>query len=349
VRTSEGSGAVVLAAYQPNPALFAVQLRSIRDQTRSDFRCLVGADGGQAEVRTLVDGAVGDDPRFEVIGWDDNLGFYLNFERLLRMVPDDVAWVALSDQDDRWYPDKLERLVPLLDDAMLATGQARVISAPGGETLLDRTRRRVVPATDLIFENQVTGALSVIRRELLETALPFPRLHTVTQLHDHWLALCAVTVGEYGVLDDVVQDYVQHGGNLVGDRGQRHPRSPRKLWHLITSLADEYEGAHDVASCLRACQVLSFGWRREMTRTLRDRVFSGTAEIASTWALFARPGAGTTGRLLTHACRSPNVQASVAATFVAGTPGEVLLACGWDSRGHRKSHDHARTLRKSRP
>ncbi len=214
---SDGHGVIVLAAYRPNPELFAVQLQSIRHQSRGDFRCLVGADGGQEEVRRLVEETVGDDPRFEVVGWDDNLGFYLNFERLLALVPDDVAWVALSDQDDRWHPDKLARLVPLLDRTSLATAQARVVSWPEGRVLLERTDRRVVPAEDLLFQNQVTGSLSVFRRSLLDVALPFPRLHTVTQLHDHWLALCAVAIDGYEVLDDVVQDYVQHGGNLVGE------------------------------------------------------------------------------------------------------------------------------------
>ena len=154
---SQGHGVVVLAAYRPDPELFAIQLRSIRDQTRRDFRCLIGADGGQEDVRALVAEIVGDDPRFEVIGWDDNLGFYLNFERLLLAVPDDASWVALSDQDDRWYPDKLERLVPLLDESTLATGQARVVAWPGRRGVPRRDHRRVVPAGDLALREPGHG------------------------------------------------------------------------------------------------------------------------------------------------------------------------------------------------
>ncbi len=331
VRTSAGSGAIVLAAYRPDPELFAVQLRSIRDQTRGDFRCLVGADGGQEAVRALVDEIVGDDPRFEVVGWDDNLGFYLNFERLLRAVPDDVAWVALSDQDDRWYPDKLERLVPLLDDAVLATGQARVVSWPGGDVVLERTRRRVVPAADLVFENQVTGAMSVFRRELLETALPFPRLHTVTQLHDHWLALCAVAVGSYTVSDDVVQDYVQHGANLVGETAAHAGWTPVSVVRRVVELADTYEGSHGPVACARACQVLGFGWRRLVLETLSARVPGLPADLGRIRArMSAFAPAGTTVGVLWTAYRSPNVTPSVVATFVPGVPFELYtrLAAG---------------------
>ena len=100
-------------------------------------------------MRRLVAEIVGDDPRFEVIGWDDNLGFYLNFERLLLAVPDDAAWVALSDQDDRWYPDKLERLVPLLDETHAGhrPGPSGRVAETGG--LLDDHTATVVPAEDL--------------------------------------------------------------------------------------------------------------------------------------------------------------------------------------------------------
>jgi hypothetical protein len=250
LQPSQGHGVVVLAAHRPDPELFAIQLRSIRDQTRGDFRCLIGADSGQEHVRDLVAEVVGDDPRFQVIGWDDNLGFYLNFERLLMAVPPNAAWVALSDQDDRWYPEKLRRLVPILDGKALAVGQARVIEWPSERVIADRTFRRVVAPEDLLVQNQATGALTVFRRDLLEIALPFPRLRTVTQLHDHWLALCAVVTGGYAVLDVVVQDYIQHRGNVVGEVDQRHPRTPWGAFAEARRMADENVGGHHLGEVL---------------------------------------------------------------------------------------------------
>ena len=216
---SDGHGVIVLAAYRPNPELFAVQLQSIRHQSRGDFRCLVGADGGQEEVRRLVEETVGDDPRFEVVGWDDNLGFYLNFERLLALVPEDVAWVALSDQDDRWHPDKLGRLVPLLDRTSLATapGARRQLARRAGRARAHRRAGSSRPRTCSSRTRSPGACHGVPPRACSTSRCPFPRWHTVTQLHDHWLALCAVALDGYEVLDDVVQDYVQHGTNLVGE------------------------------------------------------------------------------------------------------------------------------------
>jgi len=263
-------GAIVLAAFRPDPELFRIQLESIRDQTLRDWECLIGADGGPAEVRRLVQTIVGDDRRFQVLGWEDNVGFYLNFERLLAAVPEGVAWVALSDQDDRWYPDKLERLVPLLDHCTLATGQARVITWPEGRVLA-RTDRRVVPLRALVVQNQVTGGLSVLRRDLLDVALPFPRFRTVTQLHDHWLGVCASAVDAYTVTDVVVQDYIQHGQNVVGE-GPGPMAAARAAWAGLVADAEGAEGRHGPLTLARRSHRLSFGWRQVMVETIRQRM-----------------------------------------------------------------------------
>lgn len=332
-------GAVVLAAYRPDPALFTAQLRSIRDQTLHDFVCLIGADGGPESVRTLVRDAVGEDARFTVVGWDQNVGFYLNFERLLYAVPKECAWIALSDHDDMWQADKLARLVPLLSDNVLVTGQARVVSSGAGAVLMQQTDRRVVKPSALLLHNQVSGALCVFRRELLDVALPFPRLNTATQLHDHWLGLCAAAVGGYGVLDEVVQDYVQHGGNLVGEiavAGRRH--GPVTLARRIRMLAAEYEGSTAPMDYLRTCQRLSFEWRELMARTLVSRLVAPptwlTAYVQSTGD---RTGRGAVLTIL-RGLRSPDVATSVNATFVAGLPGEFL-------RRWRRGSDRAGTVR----
>lgn len=305
-------GVVVLAAFRPDPALFRAQLTSIQQQTLRDFRCLVGADGGQAEVALLVRDAVGDDDRFEVVGWDDNVGFYLNFERLLAAVPADAEWVALSDHDDRWYPDKLERLVPLLEQAVLVTGQARVVAADG-RVLVPRTDRRVVPVEDLLLQNQVSGALAVFRRELLDLALPFPRFRTLTQFHDHWLAACAAASDRYVVLDEVVQDYVQHTGNEVGEDSGLLARIRRAIGHTVATR----RGGESAWLELRR---LTIGWRLTMTDGLARR----GRPVQWSWGSRRRRAAA----LALRALRSPEVSFQVALPIVGGAICELVAGPG---------------------
>ncbi|QKE85501.1 bifunctional glycosyltransferase/class I SAM-dependent methyltransferase [Arthrobacter sp. NEB 688] len=347
-RVSQRTGAVVLAAYRPDPDLFAVQLRSIRDQTRSDFRCLVGADGGQDEVRRLVTDAVGDDPRFEVVGWDDNVGFYLNFERLLAAVPAEVGWVALCDQDDRWYPDKLERLVPLLDDAALALGQARVVTWPRTATAPPVTARRVVSPVALLLGNQVTGCFSVLRRDLLDVALPFPRFATVTQLHDHWLGVCASVTGGYVVLDAPVQDYLQHGRNLVGETDHRHPRTPWGVVRTLHHLREAHPGLPRPGGLAAVAHATGIGWRRTMVETLRHRL-PGSPAVACLDAALGRPGVRATSATVARGIASRQVATGTALTLVAGLPRESVASlrrsrprarqAGTDPRRHTMDTD----------
>lgn len=265
-------GAVALAAYQPDESMFARQLKSIQDQTHKDFVCIISVDGDYAAVEAMVRRACGDDTRFHVLGYESRLGFHHNFERALQAVPEAAQWVALSDQDDFWYPEKLEALIPHLDQSALVTGQARVVTpeastagrkSEGGTV----TGRRNVDAADFIANNQVTGSLCVFRRELLEVALPFPSIAAPSQYHDHWIGLCALAFGGVSIQDVVVQDYIQHSGNVVGEARQSLPGSIRNTLRFVK----RYEGSTTPRSIGRIIYKTGLGWRTLMARTLLER------------------------------------------------------------------------------
>ncbi|MDQ4490980.1 glycosyltransferase [Sinomonas sp. ASV486] len=267
---SLGHGAIVLAAYRPPADLFRVQLASIQNQTIRDFDCLITADGGAADVEALVRDAVGDDARFRVIGYDNRLGFYANFERGLAAVPPTARWVALSDQDDRWYPAKLERLLPTLADRSLVSGQSRVVAQPGERVVSQSTRRKSLEPRYFVLENQFTGGSTVLRRDVLDLALPFPQSDSASQFHDHWLAVCAAAQAGAEVLDVVVQDYIQHGANVIGE-GEKSFSPIRSLRNALrlTYKAERGGGPRAIAATVYDVGV---GWREVMAAELARRV-----------------------------------------------------------------------------
>jgi glycosyl transferase family 2 len=338
-----GHGAVVLATYRPDPDLFAAQLHSIRNQTLSDFVCLIGADGDPMSVEEMVQHAVPGDNRFRILGWTDRVGFYANFERLLQAVSRDCSWVALSDHDDEWLPDKLERLIPMLARHSLASGQARVVTRGAARVLVEKTNRRVVAPQALLLHNQVTGSLSVLRRELLDIALPFPRMNADTQLHDHWLAMCAAATGGYGVLDEVVQDYVQHAANAVGEAGFKEgERRPFARVRTVRTLAQKYEGGSRLADCVRMCRKLSYGWRSAVISTLLARLPAPPVWLSELGHRATdRAGIGAVKTIL-YGARSPDVETSTTITFLAGLPGELLHRWGRGAEHTRVDRDAAR-------
>lgn len=291
------TGAIALAAYEPDPQLFARQLRSLQDQTLGDFVCIVSADGGAGRVRELVDDATAGDARFRVVGFDERVGFYRNFERALAEVSHEATWVALSDQDDVWHPNKLDRLVPLLADHTIVSGQARVVEFPSGRVIEPTTHRRTVDALSLTATNQFSGAMSVFRREVLDLAVPFPGMPTRVEVHDHWLAVCAAVLGSTLVVDDVLQDYVQHAGNVLGEVAEASGRiRPASAVKTLLAAGDRYAGSRSPAGLARALYDLGYGWRAQMTRALSARI-PPSATLSELQRVF---GAGSDGR---HALR----------------------------------------------
>ena len=315
-------GVVAMAAYQPDPGLFRIQLESIQKQSHANFLCLISVDGSPDPVREIVAAATANDPRFVVLGFGNRLGFYGNFERVLSNVPPDAQWVALSDQDDYWYPEKLSVLLPHLEAHQLVSGQARVVEAGTGKVITANTARRNVPYPHLIAQNQITGGQTVFRRSLLELALPFPRLNTVTEVHDHWLAACAGAVDSVLVVDEIVQDYVQHGANVLGEAAGGF--DPLRSVRRAASLADKFEGGHSPAQVAAACRKLSFGWRQVMMDTLSKRLHQPGPEFVRTRAAFSSghrwPPALSV--LLSGLLRG-NIAPGCAVEFIAGVPGEL--------------------------
>ncbi len=193
--------AVCLAVHRPDPTLLQRQLESIHHQRDVPW--------------TLV--------RFDDL---QGIGAYAAFEQALRLVPGDARSIALCDQDDVWHPEKLATLQHALDGgALLAYGDRRVVGRDGTVRSTSSWSTRENGWDDLeelLFTNTVAGAASLLRPEVLELALPFP-MELSGSFHDHWLAVCALALGDLAYVHRPVVDYVQHDANVVG-----HAEVPRR-------------------------------------------------------------------------------------------------------------------------
>jgi hypothetical protein len=221
--------AIAMATFEPDSDLFRTQVASLRAQTRQDWVCVISDDCSRTDAYERLAAVVAEDPRFVLSRSDQRQGFYLNFERALSLVPKTVRFVALADQDDRWDPDKLEVLSQSIGTARLVYSDARIVDESGrliADTFWSRQRRRRSDFASLLVTNTVTGAASLFHRELLDSALPFPRLPG-DPYHDHWLALVALAEGEIAYVPQPLYDYVQHGGAVLGHAGAASRADPR--------------------------------------------------------------------------------------------------------------------------
>lgn len=214
------------------------QLRSILAQTVPVHELVVGDDGSSddslAIVRSLVEEYRADPahPRLDYIELardravqPEPFGVARNFERALEAATGDV--LALSDQDDRWHPERMRHMLEALDRSDrvgLVHGDAALVDADGaplGVTLFEAlgvspAELAEIDAGDgfdgLLRRNLVTGATTIVRASVRDAALPIPP----GWIHDEWLAAVAGAIGATAVVRQPLVDYRQHGKNQIG-------------------------------------------------------------------------------------------------------------------------------------
>jgi glycosyltransferase involved in cell wall biosynthesis len=258
--------AICMATYNPDPDLLAEQVRSIRAQTHGAWMCVISDDCSSATGARAIAEAVGDDARFLVSRSARRLGFYRNFERALTLAPASAGLIALSDQDDSWHPDKLATLIAGLGDAQLVYSDARIVTRDGtvlADSWWQQRRNNHSNVLSLLVANAVTGGASLLRRELLDDALPFPPAQ-FAHFHDHWLGLVALARGDVAYVDRPLYDYVQHGEASLGHAAANQ----------MTSLRDRLRSPKPVRERIRMWRLHYFAdvWRlRQFAAVLRLR------------------------------------------------------------------------------
>jgi glycosyltransferase involved in cell wall biosynthesis len=232
--------AICMATYNPPPELFRRQIESIVAQTHRNWVCVISDDASQPESLAKMENVIRSDSRFILSVSPERLGFYHNFERCLSMVPDQAEFVALSDQDDFWYPHKLSALLSRFgSETTLVYSDMRIVTAQGeliADTYWQMRRNSYANLASLLLANTVTGAASIFRRQLLSYILPFPP--RVGELyHDHWIAGVALALGDIAYVASPLYDYLQHPANVIGHNLQPRASTPRLIYYLFTNFA----------------------------------------------------------------------------------------------------------------
>jgi len=235
------SVAVCMATYNPDPDLFARQIGTLRDQSLTDWTCYISDDCSDAVGYAVVRSETQGDPRFVVDRSEVRLGVYRNFERALRMVPAGALFVALADQDDDWFPEKMQVLLEACEggadlvysDFRLVDGAGRVLAST-----FWNSRRNYWDRFDLLAVlNTVTGAAAMFPRSLLDDALPFPPMPDPAW-HDHWLTLVAVGRGRLAYVDEALYAYVRHGRNVTDGNYDARPQRRLRLREWRSAYGD---------------------------------------------------------------------------------------------------------------
>ena len=210
--------AVIMSTY--NGALYLEeQIESVLAQRGVRVELYVRDDGSSDETLQILEG-------FEQSGSlrlerGKNIGVVPSFIRALSMVPSDVEYVALCDQDDVWYSDKLARAVEELgkrDQNVPLLYCSEYMFCDSDMRPLERSHlnRIGVNFETLLYETMVSGNTTVVNRRLANLAIAAGSEGVYS--HDWWLALIAAGLGEL-VFDDYLSLDYRRTGTTVSPTG----------------------------------------------------------------------------------------------------------------------------------
>lgn len=204
------------------------QIQSILDQTYKNLELVIvddcSSDGTFDLLKTWQDKYPG---RFKIYQNETNLGYNKNFEKAISLCEGD--FIAISDQDDIWLPEKIEKQIDAFtSDEVILTHCASVhffgerdIHYKSGSLKWEHHFKGNDTRKLFVF-NQVQGHNTVFRKSLK------PYISKLdTPYYDWWIAIVATCYGkingvpEYLVLHRMHTSNAYFKGNKISKRQER--------------------------------------------------------------------------------------------------------------------------------
>lgn len=220
---------ILLATYNGEKYL-KEQIDSILNQTYKNINLIISDDCSTDRTREILKEYEHSDERIKIYYQKENQGYIKNFEFLLKQVNSDVY--MLSDQDDVWLPEKIEKSYETLKkkNADLVFGDLEVVDKnlntiyPSFNKfmLLDRKIRKYIDSYKINYlYNCVTGCTVMSKKEYINKLLPFPSKSKYVA-HDHWMGIIIALDGKLAYMPEKYIKYRQHGNNEIGTNKISH-------------------------------------------------------------------------------------------------------------------------------
>ncbi|MBR4278742.1 MAG: glycosyltransferase family 2 protein, partial [Clostridia bacterium] len=215
---------VALASYNGEKYI-KEQLQSILDQTIPVDEIIVSDDGSKDSTVEIVKSF--NDPRIILLQDNVNHGYTGNFEHALKHTTGDI--IFLSDQDDVWIPNKVERHLSVFEsnpDVGLIISDGIIIDKDGVESsemlalnafnaTIDVKSTGILSRTEYLSTAAIVclanGMALCVTKNALDKALPFP---DCTIAHDHFICFTALNLFKVYYLYEPLVKYRIHGENV---------------------------------------------------------------------------------------------------------------------------------------
>jgi glycosyltransferase involved in cell wall biosynthesis len=204
---------IVIATYN-GEKFIEKQIDSILQQTYSNINVVVVDDCSADNTVSILNGYVARYPHVQLYVNEQNLGYVKNFEKGMLLATGD--YIAPSDQDDIWLPEKISILMREIGDHAIVYCNSELIDDEGnkvGKKLSDV--KKLISFDDCLnyaVGNSAPGHGMLFPRKLVQDCVPLPTMIP----HDYWLGFVATFYSCLKYIDQPLVLYRQHDANVFG-------------------------------------------------------------------------------------------------------------------------------------
>ncbi len=225
---------IIMSTYNGNKYI-REQLDSILNQDCQEFQMtdlsiLVRDDGSTDGTQDILQEYASKYP--QQIQWyqGENCGVIQSFFDLVTKVDADTDYLAFSDQDDYWMPEKMTRGIEMVELMEQESGEQKLPYLYCCRPKLVDEKLQMLHSEikrppmrpgfgNALVENIATGCTMVMNRTLYQMARN--GLPEFTVMHDWWFYLISTCFGKCFYDETPYICYRQHGGNVLGSNVSR--------------------------------------------------------------------------------------------------------------------------------
>ena len=224
----------VALAYYDGAEYIEEQLTSILEQLTDQDEVILSVDRAFDGSMDLLKSLEEKDRRIFITNGPSK-GVVKNFEHAIRLCSGDI--IFLSDQDDVWLPDKVEKIRAAFRDreVMAVLHDAKIVDEHLNETAPSffKIRGSSTGFFKNLWRNSYVGCCMAFRREMVEKILPFPEN---IYMHDYWIGATAEVLGKVELIREPLILYRRHSANVTDMKHGSLFFMLKKRWNMLITL-----------------------------------------------------------------------------------------------------------------
>jgi len=234
-------------------------IESLLTQTVGDFKLIISDDRSTDGTFQIVKEYCAKYPDIILAGQnaENTGGAQYNFMKMMVGYKDD--YLMLCDQDDVWWPEKIEKTLAKMKELESAYGASTPLLVHTDLKVVDENLNIISPSyrkmsntgykfnalNNLLTMNIPTGCTIMYNRALSDLITAEPGYMV---MHDWWLSLTAAAFAKIAAIDEPTVLYRQHSENSVGAKRARSPGYVRYVLTHIDVMAEKINNSYRQAA-----------------------------------------------------------------------------------------------------